>query len=387
MVVLGRIPQPVTAPFFKVTPAVPGSFRWSGTTILIFTPAKDAPPAARHSLRGHHRLVGHRDQRTQARAALHVRLHDADGEAAIDGVVSQERALRQSRDDRAPLQSTRASADVARARHAPFPAARLVAARTGRGRTGSPARARSAGHPALRRARSPRRGAPPARPRPSRSSWRRRWDTKRYPAAPDLVVIETTAKVPPESWVRVELDGTLPAIGGAGDARQDAELCRPGRTGVLRRRSLGEDDCNPNAGDPLRMRRGVRLDDLRARMTVADITTPARKCRSSQPILLRTGTYRGGSGQTGHARRSQSAAQASRRPHVRPSGRRHAADGDDRCLDYRYLGIVENWHRQAFTSFGDGHGVWEADGGPLLPFYARLPTVTQWAAPLSTQRP
>ena len=41
MVVLGRIPQPVTAPFFKMSPAVRGTFRWSGTTILIFTPAKD----------------------------------------------------------------------------------------------------------------------------------------------------------------------------------------------------------------------------------------------------------------------------------------------------------------------------------------------------------
>ena len=52
MVVLGRIPQPVTAPFFKVTPAVPGTFRWSGTTILIFTPAKDArlPHATRYEV-------------------------------------------------------------------------------------------------------------------------------------------------------------------------------------------------------------------------------------------------------------------------------------------------------------------------------------------------
>ena len=38
MVVLGRIPQPVMAPFFRITPAVAGTFRWSGTTILIFTP-------------------------------------------------------------------------------------------------------------------------------------------------------------------------------------------------------------------------------------------------------------------------------------------------------------------------------------------------------------
>ena len=38
MVALGRIPDPVTAPFFKIQPALTGTFRWSGTTILIFTP-------------------------------------------------------------------------------------------------------------------------------------------------------------------------------------------------------------------------------------------------------------------------------------------------------------------------------------------------------------
>ena len=38
MVALGRIPNPVTAPFFKIQPAIAGTFRWSGTSILIFTP-------------------------------------------------------------------------------------------------------------------------------------------------------------------------------------------------------------------------------------------------------------------------------------------------------------------------------------------------------------
>src|SRR5690349_18329929 len=38
MVALGKIPPIVRAPFFKVMPAIRGTFRWSGTTILIFTP-------------------------------------------------------------------------------------------------------------------------------------------------------------------------------------------------------------------------------------------------------------------------------------------------------------------------------------------------------------
>jgi len=43
MVTLGRIPQPVTAPFVRIEPAIRGTFRWSGTTILIFTPDPRQP--------------------------------------------------------------------------------------------------------------------------------------------------------------------------------------------------------------------------------------------------------------------------------------------------------------------------------------------------------
>ncbi len=57
---------------------------------------------------------------------------------------------------------------------------------------------------------------------------------------------------------------------------------------------------------------------------------------------------------------------------------------DGQTLGYTWLGLVENWHRTAFTSFGDGHGVWESGGGTVLPFYARnLFGVKQWAAPVA----
>ena len=43
MVAIGRIPAVVRAPFVRITPAIPGAFRWSGTTILIFTPDAKQP--------------------------------------------------------------------------------------------------------------------------------------------------------------------------------------------------------------------------------------------------------------------------------------------------------------------------------------------------------
>ncbi|HJR50019.1 MAG TPA: Ig-like domain-containing protein, partial [Gemmatimonadales bacterium] len=38
MVALGRIPEIVQAPFFSISPAVPGRLRWAGTSTLVFTP-------------------------------------------------------------------------------------------------------------------------------------------------------------------------------------------------------------------------------------------------------------------------------------------------------------------------------------------------------------
>lgn len=68
---------------------------------------------------------------------------------------------------------------------------------------------------------------------------------------------------------------------------------------------------------------------------------------------------------------------------VRVDGSLQAADGQ--TLGHNWIGIVENYHQRAFTSFGDGHGVWEASGGPLLPFYSRnFRNVTQWVVPLAT---
>ncbi|HEV8660196.1 MAG TPA: Ig-like domain-containing protein, partial [Thermoanaerobaculia bacterium] len=43
MVVIGRIPATVIAPYFHIQPPVRGTFRWSGTTTLIFTPEPRLP--------------------------------------------------------------------------------------------------------------------------------------------------------------------------------------------------------------------------------------------------------------------------------------------------------------------------------------------------------
>src|SRR6266568_7196373 len=47
MVALGKIPKDLVVPWFHIAPAVKGTFRWSGTTSLIFTPAPKLPFATK----------------------------------------------------------------------------------------------------------------------------------------------------------------------------------------------------------------------------------------------------------------------------------------------------------------------------------------------------
>ncbi len=50
MAALGQVPVPVRPAYFRITPAVAGTFRWSGATILIFTPARRLPRATKYDV-------------------------------------------------------------------------------------------------------------------------------------------------------------------------------------------------------------------------------------------------------------------------------------------------------------------------------------------------
>ena len=91
MVTLGRIPERVTAPFVRITPAIQGTFRWSGTTILIFTPDPETTAAVRDDLPGHRRRERDGRQRPHAGARRDVHVHDADRAPAADAMVPARR--------------------------------------------------------------------------------------------------------------------------------------------------------------------------------------------------------------------------------------------------------------------------------------------------------
>src|SRR4051794_3640309 len=50
MVTLAAVPPRLKPAFFHITPAVTGTYRWSGTTILILTPARRLPLATKYAV-------------------------------------------------------------------------------------------------------------------------------------------------------------------------------------------------------------------------------------------------------------------------------------------------------------------------------------------------
>ena len=115
MVALGRIPSNPTPPWIHITPAIRGTYRWSGTTILIFTPdpTTPLPYATRYTVTVD--AIGHERRGHQLGGAAAVHVHDADRQADVGAMGPAGRSLRRAGRARSSIQSARAPADVRRA--------------------------------------------------------------------------------------------------------------------------------------------------------------------------------------------------------------------------------------------------------------------------------
>ncbi|MCC6991044.1 MAG: Ig-like domain-containing protein, partial [Acidobacteria bacterium] len=213
MVTLGRIPTPVTAPFVRIRPAVPGTFRWSGTTILIFTPDPTQPlpyattytvtvdpTAVAVSKRALARPVTFRFT-TPTVKLLQTNWYRRGG--TVNGAMVVLLRFNQ------PVRGR----DIA---------AHLTAALEPHGFT-PPAFTKdeearlTAQDPAALAAFAAKVAAVQqvaASTQPVPLQLTTTWDRRRFPASPDLVVLETTAPVAPESWVKLSVGPRVPSPAG-----------------------------------------------------------------------------------------------------------------------------------------------------------------------------
>jgi hypothetical protein len=389
MVPLGRIPETVIAPFFTIKPAIPGRLRWSGTNTLIFTPSDPAklPYATRYEVtvgEGATSVAGRRLARpytfsfttptvrllrtgwyrrarrydapvvialrfnqpvTREGVAPHLRLHLAPHDF-VAPVLPPEGVERLKALDPKALEDFEAK--VARARQV-----------------------------------ASRRDPVPVSPTSE-------WDRKAYPPGPDLLVFQTDVVPPPDGWIRVLLDGQVRGAQGPATPGQPQDY-----TIKLERTFFVEGfrcrtACDPDDYNPLRLRAPVTPRALRRVVKVTDVTDPARETPlgPKKPV----GSAGEEATELEEDRPYDSTADVTLEDagySLRPARTyavavdRDLTAQDGQVLGYTWLGLLEDWHQNAFSSFGGGHGVWESSSGPLLPFYARnLQSVTQWLVPL-----
>ncbi len=382
MVALGRIPAVVRARFFSISPAVAGTFRWSGQTILIFTPdpKRPLPYATRFEVTidtTATALSGRRLARpvtfrftTPTVRLLETTWYRRGGNVANNLVV----LLRFNQ----PVRGNDISAHTTAALQ---PHAWTAPAFT----PDEQAKLRAIDPQTLERF-AEKVQATRAVARATTAIELRRtsdWDKKRYPAAPELVAFETVTPVQPESWVRIAVDPDVPSPDGA---------ATPGRVQtytIEAERAFFVDGfrcrtaCNPDAWNPIQLRSEVDVKAFAAALSITDVTTTPGQpvSRSTTPSSKPRDLDRG-------EQLTVEDAGFAAQPPVRTYAVQARADlksADGQTLGYTWLGTVDTWHRPAFTSFGDGHGVWEKDGGAVLPFYARnFRDVKQWIAPLAT---
>ena len=377
MVTLGRIPERVTAPFFQVTPAIAGTFRWSGTTTLILTPdpKRPLPLATRFDVTIDTTAVAvsgrrlaqpyrfnfttptvklvrtdwyRRGGRASGALVVLVRFNQPVRPADVAAHVSarfQPRQWAEPSRDGALAASEKVDPTALERFNAKVAATRAAASATG----------------------------------PVQLRLTTDWDRKAFPASPDLVAFEAVTPVPSQSAVRLTVDGRLPSSGGTATRGTPDVFTIEVEPAFFVQGFTCTVQCNPEHGNRLRLSARVSPSTFSSAATLADVTTP-----SAPSPVAKSGAPREQSFEYDESSRlsfedAGFPAQPPARTYeltVRPT----LESRDGQTLGYSWVGQVENWHQRAFTSFGDGHGVWEKDGGPMLPFYARnFRSVTQWA--------
>ncbi len=380
MVTLGRIPAVVGASYVRISPPISGTFRWSGTTILIFTPdpKRPLPYATRYGV----------TVDTTATAVSGRRLSEAYTFEFTTPTVKLLRTISYRRGGRADapfvvllrFNQPVEGADVLQhltARFEPHAwSAPALSAEAERRLTAIDPAAVSRFTAKVVATHAVAASSAPVTLRVTND-----WDKKAYPPARDLVALETITRVPSESWVKLVLDGRLPSPAGPATPPRPQEYTMKAEHAFFVRGFHCTTECDPDARNPLELPVHVRVAEFAKAVRARDMTSGSGNEVAKPAQAPSVNRFRDAGGFLTLEDAGFNAQPPASTYAVTVDAGLTSVDGQ--TLGYTWLGMVENWHRTAFTSFGDGHGVWEAGGGLILPFYARnLLGVRQWGAPV-----
>ena len=377
MVVLGRIPQPVTAPFFRIEPAVKGTFRWSGTTTLVFTPDRPLPFATSFqvSIEASAKSVA---GNTLDRPYLwsfttpSLRLQQTFSYRRANGAMVIGLAFNQpvAAEKLLPRLTLRTKGHPIEVPAIPPAGAERMKRTDPQGlaafeakRAGAVAAAASEGRPVL-------------------SFLAAEWNKQRIPDVPNLIVIETKPGIAPDTWIEILVDDPIVRSERPGRGRAQSYVVEVPPTFFAAGMSCIA-KCDPEQSNMLRFRSGpgVRFDEAIRAVSVADVTEAKEVPLVPKKVSRRWDYPASGYGldELGYT------LSPAPRYAVRVDPSLQADDGQK--LGYPFVAVFDNWHKSAFVSFGSGHGVWESDGGSILPFHARnFRSVKQWVVPLTVEQ-
>jgi uncharacterized protein YfaS (alpha-2-macroglobulin family) len=383
MVVVGKIPKDVTPSWFHVSPAINGTFRWSGTTTLIFTPDPKTPlpfatkydvtiDASAKSIAGHTlakaekfsfitptiKLLRTQWYRKTDEATSPVVIGMWFNQPVDRNVITQHLQLRtEAHDVTLPELQPEGLPRLQKVDPKAVPAFNAKLEK-------SKAAAASNGAPVL-------------------SFLADDWDKKLWQAAPELVVLETKPGVQPDTYLQVYLDAQLAKSTANVSTGSEQTVTIELDPAFFVTKVNCTQQCNPEERTwiEFRAKDGVKLEKLRKALHVTDITNPAKE------VNVKPGEVNGDTYDQTSSYSLDDLGYTIEPAHVYAIKIDPTLESNDgQTLGYTWLGIIDYWHKSAFTSFGGGHGVWEASGGAVLPFYARnFKTVTQWTAPVKAE--
>jgi uncharacterized protein YfaS (alpha-2-macroglobulin family) len=369
MVVLGKIPSPVTAPFFRIDPAVKGTFRWSGTTTLIFTPDKPLAYATEY------RVTVGRNAKSVAGTTLGEDYKWTFSTPSIR-LVNTGWYRKGGKSDGAIVIGLRFNQPVdvnnivshLQLRTAAHEFSDVVLQDEGQKRM-TPAEVQ-----AFEAKKAKAQAAAQSDNDQIFAFVPTEWNVERFPKGKDLVVLETKPGIAPDTWIRVNVS-TVPG------AEQNYTLELDPTFFATEIDCIEECDPDWRNAVTFRINSGIPFANLRKAITVTDITDPKNESVVKPKNV--SNTYEYPSSNYSFDELGYSLLPA-RKYAVRIDPSLTADDGQK--LGYPWVAVIENWHRSAFVSFGSGHGVWESTGGSVLPFHARnYKSVTQWLAPLKLE--
>ncbi|MBA3949391.1 MAG: Ig-like domain-containing protein, partial [Acidobacteria bacterium] len=349
MVPLGRTPAAVTVPFFAIAPAVKGTFRWAGTTTLIFTPAAPLPFATRYTVRITAAATAASGNTLSAPYTFTfttptVRLLGAgwyrEG-GRVDGQIVVGLQFNQ------PVSAAGAAPHIGLA-YAPhewqapaYPPAALARLKAVAADAVAAFERKTAATLEVAGRDGPIAFAPAAK-----------WDTDRFPASDHLVILRSTSAPPPESWVAVNVAPAIRGLAGRATPGEAQSYTLQLEPAFFVEGFACHSQCDPSDWNPIRFRVPTRVAPVAKALSVADITS------ATAPVKPASAPAERDEADATPAVTLEDAGFA-----AQPAARRYAVtlapslqSADGQTLGYAWMGVVENWHAGAFTSFGDGHG-------------------------------